>query len=129
MGVGSSSTAAAATDVHLGSENLNQGGGDTYTVRPTLNNTSGAPLSSTDIVDDPQTIGGIFYQKKIIVRGRYLTTDLPSTTFAEYALFDTATLPGSPTGTSGVMFNHFVAGTPITKTTAIEVDIDTTIRF
>ena len=129
LAVGSSNTAAAATDTHLGSENLNTGGGDTYTVRPTLTNTAGASLSSGDIVDDPQTISGIFYQKKIIVRGKFLTTDLPGDTFYEYGLFDTTTLPGSPTGVSGTMFNHVVVGTPITKTLSIEVDCDTTIRF
>ncbi len=126
--MGSSSTAALATDTRLTSENLNTGGGDTYTVRPSLTNQSGASLSGADIVDDPQTIGGIAYQKKIIVRGKFLTTDLSGATFYEFGLFDTTTLPGTPTGTSGVMFNHFVLGTSIVKSPSLEIDTDTTIR-
>lgn len=120
--MGSGSTAASATDTRLTTELI------ANATRLSLTNTSNASLTSSDIVDDPQTIGGVSYQKKIVVRASMLASDNNTGNVQEYGLFDTATLPGSPTGTSGNIFNHFVAGSPINKTSSIQIDIDTTIR-
>lgn len=122
LGVGSGSTSAANGDTRLATEAI------ANATRLALTNSAGAGLTSGDVVTDTQTIGGVIYYQKIVVKGVMLAGDANTGNIQEFGLFDTSTLPGSPTGTSGNMFNHYVAGSAINKTTSIEIDILITLR-
>jgi hypothetical protein len=99
MGVGSGVTVPDYPDVHLTSELI------AAATRVALTNTSGGTLDIANIAADTSVSP---YRRKIIGQGFY---DAPNandgSTFAEAAIFSVNTLPGSPTGTSGVMYNHF----------------------
>lgn len=124
IGVGASATAAVVTDSRLTHELIYN------PTRKPLTNTSGAALTSADIVSDPVTISTVNYYKKVVCQGEWLSGDLNNgNQFAEYGLFTTATLPGTPTGTSGIMFNHYIDPAPTIKTALNAIQLQITIRM
>jgi hypothetical protein len=124
LGAGASGTAATATDTRLNYELVGNAS------RKPLTNTSFAPLSSADVVLETFVDGfGETYYTKIIVQGVYQLVDGNNgQPFQEYGLFSTTALPGTPTSTSGIMFNHFVAGAPVVKDNTITITVQVTIR-
>lgn len=122
---GACSTAADASDTHLNYEHI------LNSQRMTLTNTSDLPLSSSDIQSDVVTIDGCEYTRKIVVRYRYdgSTDANVNQPFQEYALMSSITLPGTPTGVSGTMFNHYVAAAPIVLESTTTIIVDITIRI
>jgi hypothetical protein len=122
LGAGSGSTAADEADTRLETELI------ANATRKSLTKTDGStPLI---VETDEVTIMGTDYFKKVVCRGVFLSGDSNNgSNFREYGLFTTLTLPGTPTGTSGIMFNHFVAGADIPKDASTEIDVDTTVRF
>lgn len=109
MGVGVSSTDATVNDTRLTYELIGNA------TRVTLTNTSGAPLSSSDIQNGTFSVDGGTYYKKLPVQVIYdgTTDGNVGAFFAEYAIFDTDVLPVTPTSTSGIMFNHYVPNSSI----------------
>lgn len=124
MGAGACSTAATVDDTRLNYEHI------LNPTRKDLTNTDGDPLDVADIVDETYTDGlGNTYYKKLVLQATYAAGDLNNGhPFQEYGLFSTATLPGTPTGTSGVMFNHLVAASPISKDATITLLVIVTLR-
>lgn len=124
LGVGASTTAAAVTDTRLTHELIGNA------TRKPLVNTSNAALSGSDIVAETTTIGGVVYYKKLVCQATWDVTDGNNgNQFGEYGLFTTATLPGTPTGTSGIMFNHLIDFTPPTKSASNSITAVVTVRF
>ena len=129
MGVGASTTTAQVTDTQLTYELIGNA------TRKSLTNTSGVPLSNSDIVTGTTTIvlnatsTATFYQS-IAVQAVFNTVDGNNgNQFGEYALFTTLTLPGSPTASSGVMFNHLVDPAPTVKTSANSITAVCTLYY
>ncbi len=131
MAVGDDDTAATVDDDRLGNELL--GNATRIQLGSTASTSSSfVALGDSDVIDDPQTIGGIDYEKSITVRAIYPKTDGNNgSTMQEFALATTLTLPAISTDQSGWIFNHYVLspGTGIPKTAAIEVDVDTKLLF
>lgn len=68
-----------------------------------------AALSASDLADESTTVGGVAVDKKLTMQAIWLGTGGNlGKTFRSYGLFSTATLPGTTTGTSGIMFSRFV---------------------
>ncbi len=123
VAVGSSSTTAAVTDTHLTYEILGA------SMRPTLTNTSGAPLSASDIVSETVTVSGVTYHRKIVVQVEWASGIGTGYTFAEYMLTTTSTQPGTPTTTSGIMFNHYIDPSPAVKGADTAVQLQVSLRW
>lgn len=88
------------------------------------------PLTNSDIVSEVVTIGGFTFRKKVVLQAVYDFVDSNNgNTFREYALFSTATLPGTPTGLSGVMYNRIVDPSPIPKDINTKIIIQITMRW
>ena len=112
MGAGSSSTAATVDDTRLEYELIGNAN------RITATNTSGGALSGSDIQTGTYSVSGNTFYKLLPVQVEYdgATDGNQDEFFIEYALFSSNTLPVTPTSTSGVMFNRYVAPTGITLT-------------
>lgn len=129
LGAGVSSTVGSTSDTNLGSELI------ANATRLPIGKTSSTAgsfvaLDSSSVVDDVTIISGVTYEKKLECRAIFPTTDGNNgNPFRRYALFSTNTLPGTPAGTSGTMFNVYVAGSDINKDASTEIDVDVTIRF
>jgi hypothetical protein len=118
-GVGDSTTATSETHDRLQNELI------TGTTRKALTDASGGALGSADIA-----AGTLPYFRELTVMWEYPNGDaLDGETFAEFALFSTNVLPGTPTGTSGIMFNRFLATTPFVKDTNQTVQVKCTIEL
>ena len=119
MGIGIDTATATLDDTRLGIEAIAD------SARKTLTNTSGAALSSSDIQSGTYSVDGGTYYKKLTVQAIYDGSTDPNVDedITEYAIFSTATLPGTPTGTSGLMFNHYVPGTVTTLTAATTLTV------
>ena len=119
-GVGSDATDPTdATLTHLKSELI------TGTVRKSLISIDDDALVLGDIVTD--VVGS--NRKRINVKYVYPQVDaLNGSTFAEFALFSVSTLPGSPTGTSGVMGARFVPATAFNKDPSFKVTMNWIMR-
>ena len=129
LGVGASTTAATVSDTRLTYELIGNA------ARKPLTNTSGAALSPSDIVTATTTIvlnatsTATFYQN-ISCQAVWNSGDLNNgNQFGEYGLFTTATLPGTPTGTSGTMFNHLIDPNPTFKSAANQITGIVTLYF
>lgn len=122
MGAGEGSTAATVNDTRLETELI------ANATRKSLTKTDGStPLT---VETEVTTIGANTYHRKLVSRASFLSGDSNNgDNFREYALFTTATLPGTPTSTSGVMFNRYVAASNIAKDSSIQINVDTTVRF
>lgn len=119
LGVGSSNTAADATQTRLQNELI------ANAARKSLTNTVGAALSAADVTAE---VSGA-YRQKIIVQAVYAAGDLNNgSTFAEYALFSTATNPATGTSTSGTMLNRFVPASSLAKDGSLAVTVQCTLR-
>lgn len=124
MGVGASSTAATVNDTTLTYELTGNG------IRKPLTNTSGAALSASDIVTEVVTISSVTYNRKVVAQAVWeLSEGVNGNVFGEYGLFSSTATPGTPVGTSGVMFNHLIDPSPIPKTGANSITSQVTIRF
>lgn len=129
LAAGSGSTAANSADTRLATELIGNAtrkaiGGITST------SSSFVPLANGDIVSDVEVISGITYEQSLSCLGIFPATDgNDGSAFREFALMDTLVLPGSPTGTSGHPYNHYVLGADVNKTTGIEIDVTTKILF
>ena len=111
--VGACSTAATVNDTTLAYEHIGNA------TRKALTNTSDAALTSSDIADvvyvDPIT--SVTFYKKLPIKYSYLTSDGNiNQPFREYSLNTSITLPTTPTGSSGTMFNRLVDSVTQTKT-------------
>ena len=124
MGAGASSNTATVDDTRLTYELIAD------TNRKTLTNTNGDPLSSSDIQTGTYTVeispgvDATFY-KLLTVQVIYDGATDPNVDsyFAEYGIFNTDTLPGTPTGTSGIMFNHYTPGSSIQLSAATTITV------
>jgi hypothetical protein len=124
LGVGASATAAAVTDTQLTYELIGNG------TRKVLTDTAGLTPTSADITANTITIGSTTFYEQIVLQAIFTSGDGNNgNTFNEYALFNTALLPGTPTASSGVMFNHYIDPNPVTKTSLNQVTTQITIRF
>ena len=124
LGVGASATAASVTDTQLTYELIGN------PTRKVLTDTNGLTPSSGTITPFTTTIGSTTYYEQIILQAIFTSGDGNNgNTFNEYALFNTATLPGTPTASSGVMFNHYIDPNPVTKTGLNQITTQITIRF
>lgn len=126
LGVGSDNgtiLALANTNLTLGNELIANAS------RITCTDTVGNPLSSdplSTIVADSSVSP---YQEKIVIQGVYGTSDANNgSTFAEYGLFSTATLPSTGSGTSGTMYNRFLPASSFVKSSSLAVTIQLTLR-
>ena len=131
LGVGASTTAAQVTDTRLTHELIGNA------TRKALTNTSGAALSPSDITTYPSgtaivlnaTSTATFYQS-ITAQAVYDSGDGNNgNQFGEYGLFTTVTLPGTPTASSGVMFNHLIDASPTTKTASNSITAQVTLYW
>lgn len=123
-GVGASSTAAVEADTRLAYEHIANGS------RKTLLSLGGSSLSTLDIIPDVVTISGVTYYRKLVCKATWDSGDLNNgQTFAEYGLFTALACPGTPTGTSGVMFNHYIDASPALKSGANAIEAQITIRI
>ena len=123
MGAGSSSTTATVSDTRLTYELI--GNAD----RKNLLNTSGGALDPSDIETGPYTVNAQTYYKRLSVQVEYDgdTDGNVDQVFQEYGIFSSDTLPGTPTSTSGLMFNHYIAPSPITLTAGSTLTITANI--
>lgn len=120
MGAGASSTAATIDDTQLEYELIGN------VSRKTGKNTSGGSITAADILSGTYSVGGGTYYELLPIQVTYdgSTDGNVDATFTEYALFDSATLPGTPTATSGKMFNRYIPpglGTTLTSSTLLTV--------
>ena len=119
LGAGACATPANVTDTGLNYEYIGNA------TRKPLTNVAGAPLSSSDIVSetwtDPNT--GIEYYQRLSVQSVYLAADPNVGPMQEFGVFNTLTLPGTPTGTSGSMLNHYVAESPLPKNNLTQITV------
>ena len=118
--VGASSTAATVDDDRLIYEHIGNA------TRKILTNTSDAALTASDIEDvvyvDPVT--SVTFYKKLTVKYSYGTSDGNNgQPFREYGLNSSITLPGTPTGLSGIMLNRLVDSVTQTKTASNTINI------
>lgn len=121
---GSSATAAAVTDTQLNYEHIANG------TRKTLTNTSGAALSPSDIESGSYLISGITYTRRLVCQAVWDSADLNiGATFREYALATNINCPGTPTGTSGSIFNRYVDAQNIVKTGGNSITIQISVYF
>jgi hypothetical protein len=122
-GVGSNNANTTdATQVHLGAELI------AGTSRPTLTNTSGTTLSTVSASSAITLVTGQSYNEIITAQWQYATGDANNgSTFAEYGMFSSTTLPGTSTGTSGTMFARYVPTSSFTKTSSFLVTIQWSI--
>lgn len=129
MGVGASAVTGDSSDPNEVGNNLQyELIGDS--TRQPIYNSSAVALSTADIVSDETTISSVTYYRKVVVQATYGTSDPNNgNVFKEYGLFTTLVLPGTPTGTSGVMFNRFEDPDPITKTASNAVTVQVTLRL
>lgn len=129
LGVGASTTTATVTDTRLTHELIGNA------ARKPLTNTSGAALSPADIVTATTAIvlnvtsTATFYQN-MSCQAVWNSGDLNNgNQFGEYGLFTTATLPGTPTSTSGTMYNHLVDPNPTFKSAANQITAIVTVYY
>jgi hypothetical protein len=119
LNVGSGSTAATAADTSLVTETTNLNGGS-LTTRINLTDASGGVIDAPDVVPDVTLPP---YTRKIVVQGILATTDNNGTIVREIAIFS------SDTFGAGTMLNRFVLGADISKTSAISITINITLRI
>lgn len=121
LGVGSSNTAAAETQTTLVAETTNVSSpAGSLTVRATCTDSTGGVLDIGDVASDATVPP---YRKKIILQSIFATGDNNGTTMYEFGLFSSATFG------AGTMFNRFVLGSSIAKTSSISVTVNITIRM
>lgn len=118
--VGASSTAATVDDDRLIHEHLGNA------TRKPLTNNLDVGLTAADIEDvvyvDP--ISGVTFYKKLTVKYSYGTSDGNNgQPFREYGLNSSITLPGTPTGLSGIMLNRLVDAATQTKLSTNTINI------
>jgi len=124
MGVGASSTAAAVTQTSLVYELTGNG------IRKPLTNVNGNPLSAADILSETVVISSNTYQRKLTAQSVWDTGDGNNNNiFAEYGLFTVLPTPGTPTASSGIMYNRLVDPSPTLKTGANSITAQVTVRF
>lgn len=126
LGAGACSTAAAHTDTHLNYEHI------LNATRKTLTNSSSALLTSADIVTTSFSDGyGEPYYKKIVVMSVFTgaSDNNVNQPFQEFGLFTTTTLPGTPTSSSGTLWNHYISASPVTLTSTTTLSVLITIYF
>lgn len=111
LGAGASSTAATVNDTRLTYELIGNANRKTCSV--------GAVSTGT------YTISGNTYYKTVALSSSYDgdTDGNAGQTFREYGLFNINTLPGTPTSSSGRMFNHLVAGSDTTLSPGTTITI------
>lgn len=86
------------------------------------------PLADVDITSLQQTINGYLSRKNFQVQATLDYTDGNNgQTIQEYGLHSTTTLPGTPTGLSGVMANRWVDPSPTTKTSLVRIVVTITV--
>lgn len=129
--VGACTTAAQVTDTRLTYELIGNA------TRKTLTNTSGAALSPSDIVTYSggtsivlnATSTATFYQS-ITAQATYNSGDGNNgNQFGEYGLNTSITLPGAPTNTSGVLFNHLIDPSPTFKNSSNSITLQISLYF
>lgn len=129
LGVGASTTTATVSDTRLTYELIGNA------TRKTLTNTSGAALSPSDIVTGNTTIvinatSSATFTKSITCQATYNSGDGNNgNQFGEYGLFTLVTNPGTPTSTSGVIFNHLIDPDPTFKNASNSVTIQISLYF
>lgn len=128
MAAGACSTAADEPDYRLGYEHILNG------TRAALTNQASSAVVFADIVSEQYVDGlGNVYRKKLIVVATYAAGDANNGhPFQEYGLFTSLSVPVNPAPSTaqqtGIMFNHLVAGSPITKDGSTEIVVTVTLR-
>lgn len=117
-GIGSGSTAAAVTQTALVTELFNS----QSTTRLPFTNTSGAALSTTDIVQETITVSGYDFDQKVVMQATAGINDFNGYNFREYACM------ASNLFSSVTMANRIVASSDLAKTASLSVVIQVTIR-
>lgn len=121
---GASSTPATVSDTRLAYEHI------ANSLRKPLTNTSGASLSASDIESGSYLISGVTYTRRIICQAVWDSSDLNTgQPFREYAICTNINCPGSPTGTSGVIINHYIDSQTITKTGGNSITLQISLYF
>ena len=129
MAVGASTNTAQVTDTQLTYELIGNAS------RKPLTNINGLALSNSDIVTGTTTIvlnatSTCTFYESMAVQATYSTSDGNNgNQFGEYALASTLALPGTPTASSGVIFNHLVDPAPTVKTAANSITAVCTIYY
>lgn len=127
LAAGACGTAATVNDTRLNYEHILNG-----TRKGLYKQSDGiTPITSADVVDDTFVdTNGQTYYKKLTCRSQFVGVSDANQgqPFQEYALLSNVTCPGTPTGTSGTMFNHYVATSAIILNSDVTLLVDTTIR-
>lgn len=135
MAVGASATTAVVGDTRLEYELIGNA------TRKALTNVSNVTLTSggtgSDIESESIQVAGELavddkwtFKRKIRVRATYEIDDGNNgNTFREYGLTSTLTKPGTPTSTSGNLFNRFIDPNPTPKTSGETIIAEFTLRF
>lgn len=124
MGIGASSTAATVNDTRLVHELIGNAS------RKTTTDSSGGSRDASDIQDEQITIDGCTFYKKLTLQAVYngATDGNQNQPVREYGLFSTWILPGTPTGTSGTMYNRFVAANTIILDSSTVLTVNMILR-
>jgi hypothetical protein len=123
-GVGSDGSLSTDASLdRLESENID--GTNRKLITDILNVTLHTSTFSTQVVQE--TSGSDRW--KIVAQYVYDTTDaLDTDTFAEYGIFDTQAVPGTPTGLSGILGLRYVPASSFVKQDGVKVTVQWTIR-
>ncbi len=122
LGVGASAVAAAVTDTRLTYELIGNPS------RKTVTDSSGNVPSPSDIQTQTTIVGTCSFYQQLVLQAIFTSSDGNNgTTFNEYGLFTSTTLPGSPVGTSGTMYNHYIDPSPAFKSSTNQVTAVVTI--
>ena len=130
LAAGSGNTAAAYTDTRLQAELIANG------TRKGLLNGSGGTLTAANVIFSAYTdttVGspGQNYFYSVSVQATYNgASDLNvNQSFQEFALASVAACPATPTGTSGGIFNHYVAAAGIPLLSTVTLVVTVTLHF
>lgn len=129
LGIGPSATPATVNDTRLTYELI--GNANRKSLTSVINPPN--PLSyGTDVILNNYTDpAGNLYYAQCSCRGTYVgaTDGNMNQPVQEFGLFTTATLPGTPTGTSGTMLNHFIAQNQYELTVDVTLIVDTILHL
>lgn len=121
---GACSTPATLSDLRLPYEHI------ANSSRKGITNTSGTTLAPGNIESGSFVVNTITYTRRVIAQAIWDGSDSNlNQPFRDYALMSALLCPGTPTGTSGIMFNHYVDTQNIIKTAGNSITIQISVYF
>lgn len=121
---GACSTVATLADTTLNYELIANGN------RIPITNLAGAALSTADIQSGSFVVNTVTYTRKVTCQAIWGSSDLNlNQPFREYAIATALACPTTPTGTSGVIFNHYIDTQNIVKTGSNSITIQFSVYF